>query len=193
MGQSTVSQLGYAARVKLRLVTCFLVVGACRTTPPPQALPPPTPSPGSLGALTTRSDESEPDTGATLNPAPPVDLLLPRGVTVVDVTDGGGKASFDWRGWFAGNPSDARLLERIALRHDEGVLLSATAAAFELYREELDAAGYSITTYGPSLSMPLSEGERPLEGMVQLRPANPDNPYDPKQEVIEVLVGPRGG
>lgn len=177
--------------MKFWQATCFLLLCACRASPPPQPLPATSPSPGSLGALTATATEPEPT--AALDPAPPVDLLLPLGVSVVDVTDGGGKASFDWRGWFAGNPSDARLLERIALRHDEGTQLSATAAAFELYREDLENAGYSITTYGSALSMPLAEGERPLEGMAQLRPANPDNPYEPKQEVIEVLVGPRGG
>ncbi len=136
--------------------TCFLLLCACRTSPPPQPLPPSLPSPGSLGALTTPATEPEPT--AAIDPTPPVELLLPKGVSVV-----------------------------------EGIHLSATAAAFELYHEDLEHAGYAITTYGSALSMPLAEGERPLECMVVLRPANPDDPYEPKHEVVEVLVGPRGG
>ena len=186
--------------MKLRGVVWCLLLGACRTSPPAQPTAPAGPSAGSLGALAADPPETVSST-PSLDPAPPVGVPLPRGVTVVDVTDGGGKASFHWRGWFAGNPYDAALLDRIAVRHDEGIRLSPTAAAFELYREDVAARGFALTLDAPGpgvavgriVRFVLETEDPPLAVTLQLRAANPDNPYEPKQEVIEVLVGPVGG
>ena len=197
-----------------RLGALLALVAACRPT---ATVPPePTTTP-SVGGLATLAEPEAPETTkseAGLDPAPPLGLPLPPGVTVVDVTDGGGRASFVWRGWFAGNPADPRISARVGQWYADGIERSATEAAYELYLEDVRAAGFSTESFdlasGRGFDFALSEGDTTLDAIVRLIPSDadfgspddpddpyglddPDDPYAPEVEVIEVIVGGRGG
>lgn len=180
-----------------RLGALLAVISACRPAPTVAPEPQPAPSIGGLSTLAEPGEEETTQSDRGLDPAPPADLPLPPGVTVVDVTDGGGKASFLWRGWFAGNPSDPRVSERVGQWYEDGIERSATEAAYELYLEDVRDAGFSTVSFdigeARGFDFGLSDGETPLDGIVRLIPGDPDDVYSPEVEVIEVIVGPRGG
>ncbi len=183
----------------MRLAALLSLVTACRPmSAPPLPPPPPTPSVGGLAPLTEPGENEVVETEAGLEPAPPAGFPLPSGVTVVDVTDGGGTAaSFLWRAWFAGDPYDPRVTERVGEWSEDGIQRNATEAAYELYLEDVRDAGFSTESFdfaqARGFDFMFSDEEPPLDGMVRLTPGDPDDPDAPDTQVIEVFVGPRGG
>lgn len=183
-----------------RLWVLLALLAACRPTSTVAPEPAAAPSVGGLATLTESGDDGVATPVVGLDPPPPVEMPLPLGVTVVDITDGGRDAAFMWRGWFAGDPSDPRVNERIGEWYADGIERTATEAAYELYLEDVRNAGYPTDSYDMGdhrgFNFPLAEGELPIDGLVRLAPGdpnNPNNPFAPEVDVIEVIVGLRGG
>lgn len=179
-----------------RFAPPLLFVIACHAEPPIHPDPAPPPSAGRLAPLAESEMPAESEPHANLDPAPPVEFPLPKAVTLVNVTDGEGTASFLWQAWFAGDPTAPELVARIEKSRDDGVHSSATEAAFELYFEDVRSAGYDTTSYNvvDAHGFDFSVLSDPPVGVtVRLRPPEPDEPYAPEVQVIEVLVTPFGG